>query len=408
MSDQPDLARWISDRDEAAFTRLVAAHGGLVRAACRRQLGPGQSAEDATQAVFIILARRAGDIARPDQLGAWLCGTARKVCQNVRRAHARRSHHEQRGAVHAAAAAMSNPEDVWEGIRPFLDEAVASLDEAQRLVVVGHFLEGRTQAELAAGMGITENAVQKRIGSAVDKLRRWFGRRGVAVTAAVLCSGLVREASALEPGMASGLARAALHPPSGGPAELLAASTPMGGIPVAVVAGIALAALAGGAGLAWMALASPAAQPPPAPASVPAPASPAPDVLDRDWIIERGSWTGAGGIISGTASAGRGARLRSRTAYGRVELTCRLRVTGPMPAEIQLGGYRTFFTIPPRSGWMAVSVEEAADRVSCTVDGIAIPAEPGETADGPGAGPIGLYVGAGSRVEFADLRCQPR
>ena len=94
MDDPSDLRAWIDSRSEAAFTRIVARHEPMVQATCRRELGTASDADDATQAVFLICARRAQTVAPPQHLGAWLFGVAIRVCRTARRTAARRRRHE--------------------------------------------------------------------------------------------------------------------------------------------------------------------------------------------------------------------------------------------------------------------------------------------------------------------------
>ena len=202
VHDAADLQAWVRDQDHAAFSRLVERHAGLVRNACRRQLGDGDNADVAAQAVFILLARRAGHVREPSRLAGWLLGAARDICRHSRRSDARRRRHEQAAAVTAEelrkAAAPGGDSD-WSQVRPLLDDALAGLSGAQRDVVVGYYLESRPQAEIGRRLGISEDAVKQRLHYGLGKLRSWFAHRGLTVAALALAAGLVSEAGAAEP-----------------------------------------------------------------------------------------------------------------------------------------------------------------------------------------------------------------
>lgn len=424
MNDDTDLELWTRLQDEAAFARLVARHAGMVRSACRRQLGRDEAADEAMHAVFIILSRRAGDIIPASQLGAWLCGTARKVCLNAHRSAARRLRHEQEAAQSAAIVMpTADAEPDWEIIRPFLDEAISSLDAKQRVALVGHYLEGRSQAEIAQCMGISENAVQKRIGHAVDRLRTWFGRRGLVVGSVLLCAGLRSEASAIESGLVHGITQAAIHPPVAGAAMVLAGSTSLaGGVSAGVMLAIAGSMLALGAGLSWVLLRPDGAAAAPPPASVPAPRPPPPSALDpaltthdlflsadlTGWKIDRGEWSLRKGILRGESTAERGARISSPTAFTELDLTCRVRVAGgaAKQAEIQVGDYAAYVIIPDTGGkWSAIHLRQHAGTVSCTIDGVEQPVQAGANEATGLSGPLSFYISnLEGVVEVADAK----
>src|SRR5687768_17529913 len=92
-TEDHDLVAWQETRGEVAFSRLVQRHSGLVAGVCRRRLRAGADVEEVAQAVFLILARRAGEIHPPGRLAAWLHGVPVKVCSNARRAAASRQRH---------------------------------------------------------------------------------------------------------------------------------------------------------------------------------------------------------------------------------------------------------------------------------------------------------------------------
>src|SRR5262249_36632877 len=128
--DDELVERFVAHREEAAFEALVRRHGPVVLAACRRVSSDPHPAEDCFQETFLVLARKAGSLKRPEALGPWLYGVATRTALKARAREARRRLGEQRAAVAEAAA----PSDrlVWRDVRPKLDEAVAALPEKYR------------------------------------------------------------------------------------------------------------------------------------------------------------------------------------------------------------------------------------------------------------------------------------
>lgn len=260
--DVADLAAWGGSHDEAAFARLVERHAPMVSAVCRRDLGPGDAADEATQAVFIVLARRGDGISDPTRLRAWLFGTAIRVCRSARRTAARRIRHEQVSAMHVGVQdADESPETAWSAARPHLNTAIAALSARQRDILVDHYLGGMSQAAIATRLGISEDAAHQRIHYALGKLRAWFGKRGLVMGAGVLASGLASETGAAEPALISACTRAALHPTVVPGASALAAGVQMVGVmKMAALVGVAVLLSAIGAIVLWRGQASAQAQ----------------------------------------------------------------------------------------------------------------------------------------------------
>ncbi|HYH63365.1 MAG TPA: sigma-70 family RNA polymerase sigma factor, partial [Urbifossiella sp.] len=178
--DGPLLARFAADRDAAAFAALVRRHGPLVLAVCRRVTGHPQDAEDAFQAVFLVLARKAGQLRDPGRLGNWLYGVAAKVASRARRAAARRRVREVQAVDPPDPAA---PDAAPPDIGPALHEELAALPAHYREPIVLCDLQGASRAEAAKALGIPEGTLSSRLANGRKKLAERLTRRGVALSA---------------------------------------------------------------------------------------------------------------------------------------------------------------------------------------------------------------------------------
>src|SRR5262249_45036987 len=154
--------RFVTHGDQAAFAELVARHGACVWAVCRRVLGQDQDAEDAFQAVFLILGRKAGAIRKRESVGSWLHGVAYRTAMKVRRAAGRRQAREKRAG--AAAREPPPPEQAAaRELQRLLDEELARLAEKYRAPFVLCCLEGLTRVEAARELGWAEGTVSSRL-----------------------------------------------------------------------------------------------------------------------------------------------------------------------------------------------------------------------------------------------------
>jgi RNA polymerase sigma factor (sigma-70 family) len=211
VDDSSLLRAWSAQRDESAFRSLCERHAALVRATCRRLRSP--DADEAAQAVFIVLAQRAHAVADGARLAGWLVGTARRVVAHQRRAEARRRRHEQEAAMDQLRQHRDQqPDPAWAEARQLLDEALDSLGPKRREALVRFYLQGTPQVEVAAQLGCSVDAVKTRVHEGLEKLRTYFIRRGVAIGAAALASGLAGEAATAEPALAGACAEAGLAP----------------------------------------------------------------------------------------------------------------------------------------------------------------------------------------------------
>jgi RNA polymerase sigma factor (sigma-70 family) len=159
--DAPLLAEYIRDRSARAFRPLADRYVRLMYQAALRQVGDAHLAEDVTQAVFLVLARRAGTIRSARVLPAWLLKTTAFAARNARLSESRRHHRERAAAMNA----MQHEESpaLEPDVRPMLDSALLRLSERDRSLVALHFFQGQDLAQLAAGAGMTPDAVRKRI-----------------------------------------------------------------------------------------------------------------------------------------------------------------------------------------------------------------------------------------------------
>jgi RNA polymerase sigma factor (sigma-70 family) len=225
LTDSLKLLRDYADRgDEAAFRKLVEQYIDLVySAALRRTGGDSGLAQDVTQTVFTDLARKAKSLRGVEMLGGWLYRYTGFVASNAVRGEKRRQIREQEAAQMNATSESSD--DLWQRLSPVLDDTIESLEPADRQAVLLRFFERRDFRAIGATMGISDDAAQKRVTRALEKLRALLVERGVTLSVVIL-SGLLAS---------KGVCAA--------PAEL-----------VSKIARIALAGAAVQTGLGWMLL----------------------------------------------------------------------------------------------------------------------------------------------------------
>ena len=189
MSDDMDLVReYASRQSEVAFETLVSRHVNLVYSAALRQVGNAHLAEEISQAVFIILARKANSLGPNTILSAWLYRTTRFAAADALKIQRRRQHREQEAFVQSAL--NQSQSGVWAQLAPLLDEAMAELGDKDRSALVLRFFENKTAREIADALQVREPAAQKRVLRALDKLRAIFANRGVVLTTTIIAGAI--------------------------------------------------------------------------------------------------------------------------------------------------------------------------------------------------------------------------
>ena len=214
-SDEAELLRrYVQERSQEAFAALVGRSIDLVYASARRQMrGDATAAEDVTQAVFIVLAQKAATIKTDRPLTAWLLQVTRYAAANARRAASQRERHERAAAAEHPMRSTHErePEGDLHEMMPLLDEGLAALRASDRDTLVLRFFDRKSAREVAAALNISEDAAEKRITRAVERLRSFFRRRGVTMTLAALSATLATQTSQAAP---AALKAAAVASPS--------------------------------------------------------------------------------------------------------------------------------------------------------------------------------------------------
>jgi RNA polymerase sigma factor (sigma-70 family) len=190
------VARFVSrsDGSEAAFRALVHRHGPMVMGVCRRVLGDAHAAEDAFQATFLVLVKKAGSLRDHELLSSWLYGVAHRTARKARAAAARRRAVEQRAAEQPAGP--DGEVDAGQAeLRSVIDEEVRRLPERYRVPLVLCHLEGLHHHEVARRLGCPVGTVESRLSRARERLRCRLAHRGVAPTTAALAAALAPSAA---------------------------------------------------------------------------------------------------------------------------------------------------------------------------------------------------------------------
>jgi RNA polymerase sigma factor (sigma-70 family) len=194
QTDERLLHDYVAGHDAGAFAAIVRRHGTMVWAVCRRILRREQDAEDAFQATFVVLMRRAPSLSRPKLLGNWLYGVAYRTAIKIRSCEARLRRRE--APMVDLPAPDSNSAAVWCDLKLLLDDELQRLPPRYRAPMVLFYLEGRSVEEVALSLGCPMGTVLSRLSRARERLRVRLTRRGLALSAGVLATSLAQAASA--------------------------------------------------------------------------------------------------------------------------------------------------------------------------------------------------------------------
>ena len=211
------LRRYAQEDSQEAFAALTARYLNLVYAVCLREIHDPELAQDATQAVFLLLARTAPSFRSRTALPGWLFRTARFTAQNARTGELRRKHYEEK-AAQAMQQTEGNEDAARSEIEPLLNQSLASLKPLERDCILLRFFQQQSFAELGDALGLSEEAARKRVSRSLEKMQRFLTKEGVVIAGTGLASLL--------------LSRAAESAPA--PAALAVAQLTAGVIPVSV------------------------------------------------------------------------------------------------------------------------------------------------------------------------------
>jgi RNA polymerase sigma factor (sigma-70 family) len=188
MSNDMELVReYAARQSEPAFETLVSRHVNLVYSAALRQVRDAHLAEEISQAVFVILARKAHLLGSKTILSGWLYRTARFAAADALKIQRRRQRREQEACMQSTFD--HHPMDAaWQELSPLLDEAMAQLRDKDRDALVLRYFENKSLREVGDALGLQERAAQKRVARGLEKLHAFFARRGIASTTAIIAN----------------------------------------------------------------------------------------------------------------------------------------------------------------------------------------------------------------------------
>jgi RNA polymerase sigma factor (sigma-70 family) len=190
MNDDLMLLKQFADENsEPAFAEIVSRYINLVYSVAWRQVRDAHLAEEVTQAVFIILSRKAKSLDHRTILGGWLCRTARYASANALTIQRRRQLREQEAFMQNTLnenGTEPDAQETWSRIAPLLDPALEKLGGKDHDALVLRFFENKSFAEVGTALKVSESAAKMRVSRALEKLRRFFAKRGVSSTTAAL------------------------------------------------------------------------------------------------------------------------------------------------------------------------------------------------------------------------------
>ena len=204
--DKELLQHYVVNGSEDAFRRLMERYYGQVQSMARRQTGDPHLAQDVAQAVFLILSRKAASLPAGTILAGWFFKTTRFVASTAMRTERRRRARESNAMqMNASCDACST---LWDQVQPFVDDGMAALRDKDREAVLLRYFRQQSVQEVAEALQLSEDAAEKRIARAVERLRRYMQRRGILVSSVALLAAFsahAEEVSALGPGEWAGV-----------------------------------------------------------------------------------------------------------------------------------------------------------------------------------------------------------
>ncbi len=239
--DMELLRDYARRRSNEAFAAIFSRHVNLVYSVAIRQVRDPHLAEEVTQTVFIILARKAGSLGPSTILSGWLCRTARYAAANALTIQRRRQRREQEACVQSTFNEPEPESDVWRQIAPFLDSAMAQLGKKNHDAVVLRFFDGKDLKEVGAALGVSEEAAKKCVGRSVEKLRVFFHKRGIVLPVAILAAAISANAVQAAP---AGIVPIAASAAGGGTSLTLLKIMAMTKLKYSILAGLIVAGVA--------------------------------------------------------------------------------------------------------------------------------------------------------------------
>ena len=190
LDDAALVREYARNNSSEAFSELVNRHIDLVYSVALRQARNHHLAEEITQVVFIILARKAHSLGPKTILPGWLCSAARYASANALKTHNRRQRYEHEAQQEASmeSTATETESETWREIAPLLDDALGTLGQKEHNAIVLRFFEGKDFKQVAAALDTGEDAARMRVNRGLEKLRKFFSKRGVASTTAIIAN----------------------------------------------------------------------------------------------------------------------------------------------------------------------------------------------------------------------------